>query len=424
MSNNPWNVLSLEAFHFYCCPECESKHGTKDQFVEHATSTHPKAREAIMTILDSNVTISNVQPISEQIETEQDRIKVECSDDVDPISEEFKQEIIIKTEDNEYIEPYFREVDIENITKNGEIEPMTTEFAEATTVTDIKDTDKSDPISKEYQQERSHVVVDNDTMEPTFDEVNLDDSISIKTENIENIEPDFHAVDIENITKNKSFEPMTIVFSEDCNEVKAKPVTDPKGAIISNIHKEEKKFKCDQCSERYRHKRHLDLHVQTFHIHVNEKHRHVCHQCSDRYRLKGDLDEHIQMMHPETYNCDQCDKTYSSKEGLRYHTRTKHRIRKVTKHRIPGMYKCDKCDKTYSSTGGLRNHKMTNHRRTKSYGCHLCTKTCKSQSALEYHLQSFHYAKEINQLFKCDHCSFTSFYRPQLRDHTQIRHNK
>ena len=77
MSNNPWNVLSLEAFHFYCCPECESKHGTKDQFVEHATSTHPKARETIMTILDNNVTISSVQPISEQCEQEQHRIKIE-----------------------------------------------------------------------------------------------------------------------------------------------------------------------------------------------------------------------------------------------------------------------------------------------------------------------------------------------------------
>ena len=90
MSNNPWNVLSLEAFHFYCCPECESKHGTKDQFVEHATSTHPKAREAIMTILDSNVTIFSVQPISV---LEQNLIKVECSDDdVDPFSKECQED--------------------------------------------------------------------------------------------------------------------------------------------------------------------------------------------------------------------------------------------------------------------------------------------------------------------------------------------
>ena len=92
MSNNPWNVLSLEAFHFYCCPECESKHETKDQFVEHATSTHPKARETIMSILDSNVTISSVQPISEQFEQEQVRINESSNVNIPTIEPDFHDE--------------------------------------------------------------------------------------------------------------------------------------------------------------------------------------------------------------------------------------------------------------------------------------------------------------------------------------------
>ena len=47
VENNPWNVLSLEAYHFYFCPECETKHETKDQFVGHAIVKHPRAREFI-----------------------------------------------------------------------------------------------------------------------------------------------------------------------------------------------------------------------------------------------------------------------------------------------------------------------------------------------------------------------------------------
>ena len=35
---NPWNVTSLEAFHFYNCPECDDKYATKEQFVGHTVS--------------------------------------------------------------------------------------------------------------------------------------------------------------------------------------------------------------------------------------------------------------------------------------------------------------------------------------------------------------------------------------------------
>ena len=83
----------------------------------------------------------------------------------------------------------------------------------------------------------------------------------------ETIEPDFHEVDIKNITKNENIEPMTIAFSEDCNEVKVKTVTDPKDAI----RKEKKKYVCDQCSKRYRNKGHLYLHVQNCHKYVSNK---------------------------------------------------------------------------------------------------------------------------------------------------------
>ena len=44
---NPWEVENIEAFHFYCCPECEMKCNTKDQFIDHAMEWHPKAREIL-----------------------------------------------------------------------------------------------------------------------------------------------------------------------------------------------------------------------------------------------------------------------------------------------------------------------------------------------------------------------------------------
>ena len=62
---NPWNVLSLEEFHFYNCPECESKYAIKEQFIGHAIFRHPKACETLPGIIheQKSVAISNVQSL-------------------------------------------------------------------------------------------------------------------------------------------------------------------------------------------------------------------------------------------------------------------------------------------------------------------------------------------------------------------------
>ena len=37
-----WEVESLEDFLYYCCPECDQKYQTCDDFQKHALSDHPK----------------------------------------------------------------------------------------------------------------------------------------------------------------------------------------------------------------------------------------------------------------------------------------------------------------------------------------------------------------------------------------------
>ena len=43
MSMNPWLVESIEAFSFYCCPECVFKSHEKTSFYAHAIQNHPKS---------------------------------------------------------------------------------------------------------------------------------------------------------------------------------------------------------------------------------------------------------------------------------------------------------------------------------------------------------------------------------------------
>ena len=39
--HNPWVVEQLEDFLFFCCPECDEKCRTKDEFLQHAHYHHP-----------------------------------------------------------------------------------------------------------------------------------------------------------------------------------------------------------------------------------------------------------------------------------------------------------------------------------------------------------------------------------------------
>ena len=41
---NPWSVVNLESFLYYCCPECENRNQSKDEFLKHALGQHPNSK--------------------------------------------------------------------------------------------------------------------------------------------------------------------------------------------------------------------------------------------------------------------------------------------------------------------------------------------------------------------------------------------
>ena len=43
MDSNPWEVSNLECFQYYCCPECDQRHHSKQIFLQHALEQHPKS---------------------------------------------------------------------------------------------------------------------------------------------------------------------------------------------------------------------------------------------------------------------------------------------------------------------------------------------------------------------------------------------
>lgn len=78
---NPWNVLSLEDFQFYNCPECEDKYSVKGQFIEHAIITHQKAHETLPKLF--HIDMESILEIdSEKVTSDLESAK--CIENVEP----------------------------------------------------------------------------------------------------------------------------------------------------------------------------------------------------------------------------------------------------------------------------------------------------------------------------------------------------
>ena len=45
---SPWCVSNLDEFLYYCCPECEEKNESKDEFLKHALGEHPESQKYLL----------------------------------------------------------------------------------------------------------------------------------------------------------------------------------------------------------------------------------------------------------------------------------------------------------------------------------------------------------------------------------------
>ena len=87
---NPWIVESIEAFSFYCCPECDLKTKNEDYFKKHAIECHNKSKVFFRMLKPGNTT--NIDPL--EVETE-----FECQEENEKGMEKFgESETSVKEE--------------------------------------------------------------------------------------------------------------------------------------------------------------------------------------------------------------------------------------------------------------------------------------------------------------------------------------
>ena len=131
-----------------------------------------------------------------------------------------------------------------------------------------------------------------------------------------------------------------------------------------------------------------------------------CNECDNgvNYRRRYNLDQHKASRHHNvTFDCDECDKSYTSKYALNIHKKSQH-------EGLPA-HKCNECNYR-RNFGNLREHKRIYHDKIK-LKCEKRTYVMFSSPAMRLH-KNLHY---------CVRCEFVTYSKETLQVHCRRLHS-
>ena len=425
--NNPWNVTSLEEFHFYNCPECEEKYVNREQFIAHAMVKHPKACEILPGILheqnsvamsnDQSVVkversdilvISNIQsiPLEESEGFDDGTSNLEstiCIEKDEPMSDTKNDENCGSSKEEATSDADMDEnCDVSNIfdtntfefedTKNEKVEPMT----------DTKNDENCDTSNIELESTSDTESVESyDTSVPmtSDDDEDLSEYEKLRLKNIAERQAKFDELKIRDkvldLSRNKTIFPgqvfdirslkITITkeekkladqkMDENCDVSNIDPVvikiSKKERRAADNQLKKKRMKNVKPASKDEKKKKYEKL------VRDPLTKRFKCNQCQKDFSSKEYLIEHVESVHEGVkFQCDQCSKTYTYRSGLDVHIQSVHQG--VT-------FKCDQCSKTYNSRSGLHVHIQSDHVGV-TYNCHQCHKKFTQKTNLKTHI--------------------------------------
>lgn len=143
-----------------------------------------------------------------------------------------------------------------------------------------------------------------------------------------------------------------------------------------------------------------------------------CDECDKSFTYSIALKRHKQIVHRDSrsYKCVKCDINYTSFSIFSEHLQSAHEL-----------FGCDRCDKAFHYPSNLELHKLRVHvdRQPHTYNIH-CPKKCFSKQSLQYR-RNTHTDEESHACDKCENKSFSSLSNlmaHKIRNHQNvIRHN-
>ena len=177
-------------------------------------------------------------------------------------------------------------------------------------------------------------------------------------------------------------------------------------------------FRCENCDRLFEDNLLFNEHMKT---HILDR-EYACEVCERKFSSSDDLKTHLlthldsQNQHEEEFfHCKDCNMTYRSITGLKFHQRIKHStVIEKTKE-----LSCPTCQKKFSTIGNLKKH-LRIHKQDRKYTCVLCTKSFVRKEHLTRHM----FIHSTKPAFKCKECQMEFRSDQTLRNHVFRDHRK
>lgn len=175
---------------------------------------------------------------------------------------------------------------------------------------------------------------------------------------------------------------------------------------MAMIHSNEEKFECEKCNKTFKTKdglkRHVNTHLTTY----------KCTECRQEFLLYIEMVRHKAAAHKKEQLlliCSICRKQFPSHHRLFVHLRT---------HSAEKPYECCICQKRYKSNESLKHHKLS-HLRSKSHLCDVCGKDFIHKTSLVIHKKSHNKGRYA----KCQYCNKVLASQEGLHSHMVAFHS-
>ena len=475
MAVNPWEVESVHAFNFFCCPECAYKDREELSFQSHALENHPKSKSLFHLHAKDPFAVKDEEvEIKPSDNNEKEDLEQTNDKDVQMFFEvNFNAKEDIPFDDKDYVEES-NEQDVEH-TESVEIQtclfcnlPMERrkiiyhQQCQHGAFSSIKNDqlnfrcNKCSKVFDDITSTQNHVkeqhapVDDTKFFECSKCSLTFHDlvDLGIHFNNEHDRESDkYHCpVCLKTFSCNtkvqhhiEGYHQSKKINCPECDKVVA---FHSLRMHLESVHKGDrikKPFKCEECDYSTHAKRYLLAHFSK--CHKKEDYQYLCDECDRKFEFPSQLNTHKEAKHEgiKPLICDKCGKGFSryAKHSFQQHIKICGKPRKKNpKGRQPtsnaDAFACDECQKTFSFECHLINHHQVVHGNLPSLfkdkellGCDKCPKMFTHKQSLiahRYHKHSTTKKVLVKKKLQCEHCEKVFTNSSALKEHVKTKH--
>ena len=405
---SPWSVTNLEEFLYFCCPECEVRDQSKEDFVKHALNCHPTARRHI-----------------ESFMVKRENYNGENGNNV-------KSEIVHEgtTYMNYVHQKSLSEILMKEIHDGHHQEEAATKIIPAEKPKKVVRKNNCDICGKSFTR-NEHLKRHKNRVHGKKNENNISvfEENNIKSETVVDVdEGSYYYMTPFNYEEidDAQIEPKIIVRSHHCDtcgksftradhlrrhkfnvhEKKSQQITNESVNLPLNVDEQEQSEETagqPVIKEEF-------LEVPEFVDDKNLTNQPVLPLLEVDITSDNKLKPKIKSV-DKSYKCESCSKAFSRPSKLKRHVYIVHEG-----HRD---FHCDKCGKSFSRAQILRIHQETVHEGRKDHHCEFCGKSFCQGSVLKQHIRAVH---ERQKTHLCVHCGKSFSQGQYLRKHIYIVH--